>query len=84
MPFNPTKGVELLLETIREFFSPNQKHKSVIYKREDGLFQVDVFFWDDEWRTWLFESHGLSLTDTEANAEKIALENLRNCSGELF
>ena len=72
------------METVKEFFSPSKKFKAEIFKRDDGLFHIDVFIWDEEWETWLFHSQGFSLTNTISNAEKIAIENLRNYSGELF
>ncbi|KOA20034.1 hypothetical protein CLHOM_15990 [Clostridium homopropionicum DSM 5847] len=70
------------MEVIKEIFSPSRKYKAEVIKREDGLFHVDVCKWDEEWETWLQVSRGFSLTDTEENAIKIAIEKLRNSSGE--
>jgi len=70
------------MNVIKVFFSTSKQYKAEVVKREDNLFQVFVFMWDDEWETWLQVNIGLSLTDTEQNAIKSAVEHLRNYSGE--
>lgn len=70
------------MAVVKEIFSPSKLYKAEIIKREDGLFHTDVFGWDDEWECWLQVSRDFSLTDTQYNGEKVAIEKLRNCSGE--
>jgi hypothetical protein len=68
------------MEIINELFSQDQKYKVEVVKRKDGLYHIDVYKWDEEWETWLEVTSGLSLTDTEENALKIATEKLCNYS----
>jgi hypothetical protein len=50
----------------------------------DGLLEIDVYFWDSEWETWLQKSTGFSLTDNINSAMEIAKEKLRVYSGEII
>lgn len=70
------------MKIISEIFSQNRKYKAEVVKREDGLYHVDIYEWDEEWETWLQVTKGFSLTDTEENASKIAIKKLRTYTGE--
>lgn len=71
------------MKIIKEIFSPSKNYKAQVIQRKDGLYQADVYIWDDEWETWLEISRDFSLIDTEENARKISIEKLRNYSGEM-
>lgn len=30
---------------------------------KDGLLEIDIYFWDSEWETWLQKYTGFTLTD---------------------
>lgn len=70
------------MSIVREAFSPSKNYKVEITKRNDGKFEINVYFWDDEWETWISKTSMLSLTDSEERALLIAIEELRNISGE--
>ena len=72
-----------MLELVKEIYSPSKAYKVEINKRmRDGLLEIDVYFWDSEWETWLQKSSGFSLTDNLNNAIAIAREKLKIYSGE--
>ncbi|WP_339217054.1 hypothetical protein [Ornithinibacillus sp. FSL M8-0202] len=76
-------------EIVKEFFSPSKIYKVEIIKRTDGLYTTEVSRWfrcDDEYtyEYWSPIKKGLSLIDTEENAIKIGIEQLKELSGEKF
>lgn len=46
------------------------------------VYQAEIYKWDDEWEFWQHISRGLSLIDSEESTVKVAVEKLRNYSGE--
>ncbi|WP_168190093.1 hypothetical protein [Caloramator sp. E03] len=44
------------------------------------MFYIEVYKWDEEWKTWLQVSREASITDTEENAIKISTEKLHSFS----
>lgn len=70
------------MEVIKEIFSKSKNYRAEVMKRSDNLYQVYVYFWDDEWETWLQITEGCSLTDTEKGGIDSAVEHLRNYTGE--
>jgi hypothetical protein len=74
-----------MLEHVKEIYSPSKSYKVEINKRlKDGLLEIDVYFWDSEWETWLQKSTGFSLTDNINSALAIAKEKLKVYSGEII
>lgn len=74
-----------MLELVKEMYSPNKVNKAEINKRlRDGLLEIDVYFWDSEWETWLQKSSGFSLTDDLNSAMALAKEKLKVYSGEII
>ncbi|MBM4764726.1 hypothetical protein [Bacillus sp. B15-48] len=74
-----------MLELVKEIYSPNKEYKVEINKRSrDGLLEIDTYFWDSEWETWLQMSTGFSLTDNIDSAMAIAKEKLKVCSSEII
>lgn len=72
-------------ELVKEIYSPSKEYKVEINKRsKDGLLEIDVYFWDSEWETWLQTLTGFSLTDNIDSAITIAKEKLKVCSGEII
>lgn len=49
-----------------------------VIRRKDGLYQIYIIVWDDEWDTWLQVTEGLSLTDNVQSAIESAIEQLKN------
>ena len=75
----------MMLELVQEIYSPSKVYKVEINKRSrDGLLEIDAYFWDGEWETWLQTSTGFSLTDDIDSAMAIAKEKLKVCSGEII
>lgn len=70
------------MEVIKEIFSKNKHYKAKIIKRRDNSYQVFIYYWDDEWETWLEITDGLSILDNETSAINSAIEHLRNHTGE--
>jgi hypothetical protein len=77
-----TQKREDTMEIIKEILSPSKLYKAEIMKRDDNLLQVDVYMWDEEWETWLQVSRDFSQTNSIKISIEIAVEKLRNCSGE--
>ncbi|WP_057765516.1 hypothetical protein [Cytobacillus praedii] len=74
-----------MLVLVKEIYSPCNAYKVEINKRSrDGLLEIDAYFWDSEWETWLQTSTGFSLSDNIDSAMAIAKEKLRICSGEMI
>ncbi|MBS4192932.1 hypothetical protein KHA94_22720 [Bacillus sp. FJAT-49705] len=74
-----------MLELVKEIYSPSKEYKAEINKRlRDGLLEIDVYFWDSEWETWLQRSNDFSLTDNLNSAMAVAKEKLKVYSGEIM
>ncbi|WHY79863.1 hypothetical protein QNH20_12245 [Neobacillus sp. WH10] len=74
-----------MLNLVKEIYSPSKAYKVEINKRlRDGLLEIDVYFWDSEWETWLQKSTGYSLTDNLNSGMAIAKEKLKVYSGEII
>ena len=72
------------MEVIKEITSKNKQYKAEIIKRTDGLFSIEIFRWyEDEWfEYWTPVRDNISIIDTSKHAIEIALEILRNLTGE--
>ncbi|MCG7334766.1 hypothetical protein MHZ95_05640 [Sporosarcina sp. ACRSM] len=71
-------------QVIREIWSPSHQYKVQIIKRKDGLFTTVVYRWTSNcgYEYWNPIKKGLSLIETEENAVTLAIEHLREYSGE--
>ncbi|PHD54245.1 hypothetical protein COF67_00510 [Bacillus toyonensis] len=71
---------------IQEFFSPSKNYKVQIIKRKDGLYTTEAYRWMEDcgYEFWSYISQGLTLIDSEEHAQKIAMEQLIECSRERF
>ncbi|SCC54235.1 hypothetical protein [Bacillus wiedmannii] len=71
---------------IQEFFSPSKNYKVQIIKRKDGLYTTEAYRWIEDcgYEFWSYISQGLTLIDSEEHAQKIAMEQLIECSRERF
>lgn len=67
-------------QVTREIFSPSNRYKVEIIKRKDGLFTTEVY--KDQIDYWSPIKQGLSLIQTEEEALSLAVEQLREYSGE--
>ncbi|MGM0789776.1 MAG: hypothetical protein ACQEUD_06755 [Bacillota bacterium] len=78
-------GGRIIIELVKEMYSPSKEYKAEINKRlRDGLLEIDVYSWDNEWETWLQKSRDFSLTDNLSSAVEIAKEKLKVISGEII
>ncbi|MGG2134560.1 hypothetical protein AB1284_25090 [Bacillus sp. S2(2024)] len=73
-------------QIVKEIFSPSKKYKVQIIKRKDIFFTTEVYMWQEDcgYEFWSPITGGLSLIDTEERAIPIAIEELRNYSGEFI
>lgn len=73
-------------QVVKEIFSPSKQYKVQIIKRNDNFFTTEVFMCQEDcgYEFWSPITRGLSLIDTEESAESIAIEELRNYSGEFI
>lgn len=71
---------------IQEFFSPSKNYKVQIIKRKNGLYTTEAYRWMEDcgYEFWSYISQGLTLIDSEEHAQKIAMEQLIECSRERF
>ncbi|HHK5564186.1 TPA: hypothetical protein ACQUHM_002975 [Bacillus thuringiensis] len=71
-------------QVVRELYSPSKQYKVEIIKRKDGLYTTEVYRWIEDcgYEFWSSINHGFSLIDSEEHARKIAIEQLKGCSGE--
>ncbi|KAA0748403.1 MULTISPECIES: hypothetical protein [Bacillus] len=71
-------------QVVREYFSPSKQYKVQIIKRKDNLYTTEVYRWMEDcgYEFWSSIDQGFSLIDSEEHAEKIAIEQLKGCSGE--
>ncbi|OJE00557.1 hypothetical protein A9485_23640 [Bacillus cereus] len=71
-------------QVLKEYFSPSKRYKVEIIKRKDGLYTTEVYRWMEDcgYGFWSSINQGFSLIDSEDHARKIAIEQLKGCSGE--
>jgi len=71
-------------QVIKEILSPSNQYKVEIIKRKDSLFTIVVYMWMEDcgYEYWSPINKGLSLIETEDSAVMLALEHLREYSGE--
>ncbi|MGN4561482.1 hypothetical protein ACTFP3_24870 [Bacillus cereus group sp. MYBK5-2] len=67
---------------IQEFFSSSKNYKVQIIKRKDGLYTTEAYRWMEDcgYEFWSYISQGLTLIDSKEHAQKIAMEQLKECS----
>ncbi|WP_207729705.1 hypothetical protein [Clostridium cibarium] len=72
------------MEVVEEIISKKKEYKVEIIKRTDGLFSIEILRWfEDEWdERWIPIKNDISIVDTKKHAIEIALEKLRNITGE--
>jgi hypothetical protein len=82
----PSGDDEIMEQVIKEIFSPSKLYKVQIIKRKDNIFTTEVYMWQEDcgYEYWSPIKQGLSLFDTEESALTIAIEQLRNYSGEFI
>ncbi|MED3310340.1 hypothetical protein P4436_05885 [Bacillus thuringiensis] len=73
-------------QIVREYFSPSKQYKVQIIKRKDGLYTTEVYRWMEDcgFEFWSTINQGFSLIDSEDHARKIAIEQLRMYSKEVY
>ncbi|MEC5303755.1 hypothetical protein [Bacillus thuringiensis] len=71
-------------QVVRKLYSPSKQYKVKIIKRKDGLYTTEVYRWMEDcgYEFWSSINQGFSLIDSEDHARKIAIEQLKGCSGE--
>ncbi|ACK62875.1 TPA: hypothetical protein ACGW6Y_005540 [Bacillus cereus] len=71
---------------IQEFFSSSKNYKVQIIKRKDGLYTTEAYRWMEDcgYEFWSYISQGLTLIDSKEHAQKIAMEQLKECSRDEF
>ncbi|MGG0255045.1 hypothetical protein ABEY61_07620 [Bacillus toyonensis] len=71
---------------IQEFFSPSKNYKVQIIKRKDGLYTTEAYRWMEDcgYDFWSYISQGSTLIDSEEHAQKIGMEQLKECSRDEF
>ncbi|MBJ7945112.1 hypothetical protein [Bacillus cereus group sp. N24] len=70
-------------QVVRELYSPSKQYKVEIIKRKDGLYTTEVYRWMEDcgYEFWSSINQGFSLIDSEEQAEKLAIEQLRVYNG---
>ncbi|MRB75060.1 hypothetical protein GH844_07785 [Bacillus thuringiensis] len=73
-------------QIVKEYFSPSKQYKVQIIKRKDGLYTTEVYRWMEDcgYEFWSSINQGFSLIDSEDHAQKIAIEQLRVYSKEVY
>lgn len=73
-------------QVVSELYSPSKQYKVEIIKRKDGLYTTEVYRWMEDcgYEFWSSMSRGMSLIDEEEHAQRIAVEELKSYSGEVF
>ncbi|KXY39743.1 hypothetical protein AT257_21755 [Bacillus cereus] len=73
-------------QVVRELYSLSKQYKVEIIKRKDGLYTTEVYRWMEDcgYEFWSSINQGFSLIDSEENARKIAIEQLRVYSKEVY
>ncbi|HDR6255563.1 MULTISPECIES: hypothetical protein [Bacillus cereus group] len=71
---------------IQEFFSSSKNYKVQIIKRKDGLYTTEAYRWMEDcgYEFWSYISQGLTLIDSKEHAQKIAMEQLKECSRDEY
>ncbi|MFB5562600.1 hypothetical protein [Bacillus cereus] len=71
---------------IQEFFSSSKNYKVQIIKRKDGLYTTEAYRWMEDcgYEFWSYISQGLTLIDSNEHAQKIAMEQLKECSRDEY
>ncbi|PGV77980.1 hypothetical protein [Bacillus cereus] len=71
-------------QVVQEYFSPSQRYKVQIIRRKDDMYTTEVYRWMEDcgYEFWSTINQGFSLIDSEEHAQKIAIEQLKGCSGE--
>jgi hypothetical protein len=70
------------MEIVKKIISPSKHYKAEIIKRNDELFHIEIYVWEEEWECWSRTTRNLSLIDTKEHAINIAIEELHNRTGE--
>lgn len=73
-------------QVVGEIYSPSKQYKAQIIKRKDGLYTTEVYRWMEDcgYEFWSSINQGFSLIDSEDHAQKIAIEQLRVYSKEVY
>ncbi|WP_042473130.1 hypothetical protein [Bacillus ndiopicus] len=73
-------------QVLKEMLSPSNQYKVQIIKRRDGFYTTEVYKWleDIGYSYWSPIKKGLTLIETAEGAEILALEHLREYSGEMI
>ena len=71
---------------IQEFFSSSKNYKVQIIKRKDGLYTAEAYrlMEDCGYECWSYISQGWTLIDRKEHAQKIAMEQLKECSRDEY
>ncbi|WP_025784363.1 hypothetical protein [Sporosarcina sp. D27] len=66
-----------MLDLIREINSSRNTFKVEINRRLNDVFvEIEAYYWDDDWETWLEQPGSLSITYNTKNTLKITKEEL--------
>ncbi|MFJ5563098.1 hypothetical protein [Lysinibacillus xylanilyticus] len=81
-----SKDGELMEQVLKEMLSPSNQYKVQIIKRKDGIFTTEVYMWQEDcgYAYWSPIKKGLSLIETEESAVTLAIDHLREYSGEII
>ncbi|KOS64164.1 hypothetical protein FJQ98_13020 [Lysinibacillus agricola] len=73
-------------QLLKEMLSPSNQYKVQIIKRKDGLYTTEVYMWQEDsgYEYWSPIKKGLTLIETEESAVILAIEHLREYSGEII
>ncbi|WIG40339.1 hypothetical protein [Bacillus toyonensis] len=73
-------------QVMRELYSLDKQYKVEIIKRKDGLYTTEVYRWMEDcgYEFWSSINQGFSLIDSEEHARKIAIEQLKVYSNEVY
>ncbi|MGE7909692.1 hypothetical protein [Lysinibacillus xylanilyticus] len=73
-------------QVLKEMLSPSNQYKVQIIKRKDGLFTTEVYICQEDcgYEYWSPIKKGLSLIEKEEGAVTLAIDHLREYSGEII
>lgn len=76
----------MMEQVLKEIMSPSNQYKVQIIKRRDGLYTTEVYMWQEDcgYEFWSPIKKGFSLIETEEVAVTLAIEQLRQYSGEII
>lgn len=76
----------MMKQLLKEILSPSNQYKVQISNRKDGLYTTEVFMWKEEYgyEYWSPIKKELTLAQTEEGAMSLAIEHLREYSGEII